>query len=45
MTDDLAMLTATDLVAHYRRKTLSPVEVAEAVLARIDRCAGLDAVG
>ena len=38
MMDDLAMLTATDLVAHYRRKTLSPVEVTEAVLARVDRC-------
>ena len=38
MTDDLAMMTATDLVTHYRRKTLSPVEVTEAVLARTDRC-------
>ena len=38
MTNDLAMMTATDLLTHYRRKTLSPVEVTEAVLARIDQC-------
>ncbi len=38
MTDDLAMMTATELVTRYRRKTLSPVEVTAAVLARIDRC-------
>ena len=38
MTNDLAMITATDLLTHYRRKTLSPVEVTEAVLARIDQC-------
>ena len=40
MTDDLAMMSATELVGHYRRKTLSPVEVAEAALARIDQCNG-----
>ena len=38
--DDLAMLSATDLVARYRTKTLSPVEVTEAVLARIKRFDG-----
>lgn len=38
MTDDLAMMSATDLVAHYRRRTLSPVEVTQAALARIDVC-------
>ena len=41
MTNDLAMMSATELVAHYRHKTLSPVEVAEAVLKRIDRCDGV----
>jgi len=30
------MLTATELVARYRDKKLSPVEVTEAVLARIE---------
>jgi aspartyl-tRNA(Asn)/glutamyl-tRNA(Gln) amidotransferase subunit A len=35
--DDLATLSATALVERYRAKTLSPVEVTEAVLARIDR--------
>ena len=34
---DIAFLTASDLVAHYRRKTLSPVEVTEALLRRLDR--------
>ena len=38
MTDDLAMMSASDLIAQYRRKTLSPVEVTEAVLDRIERC-------
>ena len=38
MTDDPAMMMATELVTRYRRKTLSPVEVTAAVLARIDRC-------
>ena len=33
---DLAMLSATELVTQYRRKQLSPVEVLEAVLRRID---------
>jgi aspartyl-tRNA(Asn)/glutamyl-tRNA(Gln) amidotransferase subunit A len=34
--DDLAYLSATELVAAYRAKTLSPLEVTRAVLARID---------
>ena len=38
MIDDLAMMSATELVTHYRQKTISPVQVAEAVLERIDRC-------
>lgn len=40
MTDDLTMLSATELVANYHRKMLSPVEVTEAVLDRIERCDG-----
>ena len=36
MTDDLHMLPATELVAHYRDKKLSPIEVTEAALARIE---------
>jgi aspartyl-tRNA(Asn)/glutamyl-tRNA(Gln) amidotransferase subunit A len=35
MTDNPTSLTATALIEHYRRKTLSPVEVTTAVLARI----------
>ncbi len=35
--DDLCFLSATELVERYRRRELSPVEVAEAVLARIER--------
>ncbi len=34
---DIAFLTARELVAHYRRKTLSPVEVTQALLTRLDR--------
>jgi aspartyl-tRNA(Asn)/glutamyl-tRNA(Gln) amidotransferase subunit A len=34
---DIAFLTARELVAQYRRKTLSPVEVTEALLRRLDR--------
>ena len=37
MTDEIAWLTATDLVARYRTKSLSPVDVADALLARIER--------
>ena len=37
MTDDLCALSATALRAAYRDRSLSPVEVARAVLARIDR--------
>ncbi len=36
MTDDLAMMPASELAVRYRRKDLSPVEVTKAVLARID---------
>lgn len=35
---DLADLPATELLASYRSSALSPVEVARAVMARIDRC-------
>jgi aspartyl-tRNA(Asn)/glutamyl-tRNA(Gln) amidotransferase subunit A len=34
---DLCALTATELVESFRKKTLSPVDVAKAVLARIDK--------
>ncbi|RTL62173.1 MAG: amidase [Hyphomicrobiales bacterium] len=34
---DPALLSATELVAAYKAKTLSPVDVVKAVLARIDR--------
>jgi aspartyl-tRNA(Asn)/glutamyl-tRNA(Gln) amidotransferase subunit A len=34
---DVCFLSAADLVASYQAKTLSPVEVTQAVLARIDR--------
>ncbi|HET8524940.1 MAG TPA: amidase [Thermomicrobiales bacterium] len=38
MTDeDLCFLPATELLDHYRHRRLSPVEVTEAVLGRIDR--------
>jgi aspartyl-tRNA(Asn)/glutamyl-tRNA(Gln) amidotransferase subunit A len=35
MSEDVAMMSATDLVAHYRRKTLSPLEATRAALDRI----------
>jgi aspartyl-tRNA(Asn)/glutamyl-tRNA(Gln) amidotransferase subunit A len=35
--DDLCFLPATDLLDHYRHRRLSPVEVTEAVLRRIER--------
>jgi aspartyl-tRNA(Asn)/glutamyl-tRNA(Gln) amidotransferase subunit A len=35
MTDNLISLSATALLEHYRKKTLSPLEVTRAVLARI----------
>ncbi len=35
--DELCFLSATELRERYQRRALSPVEVAEAVLARIDR--------
>jgi aspartyl-tRNA(Asn)/glutamyl-tRNA(Gln) amidotransferase subunit A len=37
MTTDLAFLSATELLAGYRRRRFSPVEVAQAALAQIDR--------
>lgn len=40
MTGDLASMSAVELVSHYRRKTLSPVEAVGATLDRIDRCEG-----
>jgi aspartyl-tRNA(Asn)/glutamyl-tRNA(Gln) amidotransferase subunit A len=36
MTDNLADLTAVDLISRYQQGDLSPVEVIEAVLARVD---------
>jgi aspartyl-tRNA(Asn)/glutamyl-tRNA(Gln) amidotransferase subunit A len=36
MSDDLTKLSATDLIELYRARKVSPVEVCEAVLARID---------
>jgi aspartyl-tRNA(Asn)/glutamyl-tRNA(Gln) amidotransferase subunit A len=38
---DPALLSATELIGLYRSKALSPVEVAKAVLARIERYNGL----
>jgi aspartyl-tRNA(Asn)/glutamyl-tRNA(Gln) amidotransferase subunit A len=40
MPTDPALLSATELLAHYRRKSLSPVEATQAVLARIERFDG-----
>ena len=37
MADELCYLSAVDLIERYRARTLSPVEVTEAVLARIER--------
>lgn len=39
-TDDLYRLTALDLVRHYEARELSPVDVADAVLARLDEVDG-----
>src|SRR3954468_2359169 len=36
MTTELWKLSASDLQTHYRSKALSPVEVTDAILARID---------
>ena len=40
MTDELAFLSATRLVALYREKTLSPVEVLTETLSRLERYEG-----
>jgi aspartyl-tRNA(Asn)/glutamyl-tRNA(Gln) amidotransferase subunit A len=40
VTTDPAMLSATELIAHYRRRQLSPVEATEAALDRIERFDG-----
>ena len=37
MTDDIAWMTAAELLARYRDRSLSPVEAVDALLARIDR--------
>ncbi|HIC81392.1 MAG TPA: amidase [Kiloniellaceae bacterium] len=37
MSDEIALLSATELLALYRTKALSPVEAVEACLARIER--------
>lgn len=37
MSEDLAMMSATELVAQYRKKSLSPVDVTHAVLDRIQK--------
>jgi aspartyl-tRNA(Asn)/glutamyl-tRNA(Gln) amidotransferase subunit A len=37
MTDQLHRFTASELLGHYRRRDLSPVEVTEAVLRRIEQ--------
>jgi aspartyl-tRNA(Asn)/glutamyl-tRNA(Gln) amidotransferase subunit A len=37
MTHEIAMLSAADLLRHYRRRTVSPVEAARAVLERIEK--------
>jgi Asp-tRNA(Asn)/Glu-tRNA(Gln) amidotransferase A subunit family amidase len=44
MTSDLCALTATELVDAFRKKTLSPVEVAAAVLKRIEASSGLQRI-
>ena len=38
MDDAIAYLTASDLLARYRAKSLSPLEVVEEALDRIERC-------
>jgi aspartyl-tRNA(Asn)/glutamyl-tRNA(Gln) amidotransferase subunit A len=35
--DELALMSAVDLAAGYRARRFSPVEVIDAVLARVDR--------
>ncbi|MBL4720634.1 MAG: amidase, partial [Alphaproteobacteria bacterium] len=36
-TTDITRLTASELLRHYRRKTLSPVEVTTAILDHIEQ--------
>ena len=36
MSEDIFMMPATELVARYKAKSLSPVEATQAVLDRID---------
>ena len=38
MNTPLYQLSATELLTHYKAETLSPVEVVESVLARMDAC-------
>src|SRR5262249_49790143 len=40
MADDIAFLPATELLKRYRDKSLSPVEVIDTVLARLERFEG-----
>jgi aspartyl-tRNA(Asn)/glutamyl-tRNA(Gln) amidotransferase subunit A len=40
MSDDLLGLTAMDMLEHFRARTLSPVEVARAALAQVERLNG-----
>jgi aspartyl-tRNA(Asn)/glutamyl-tRNA(Gln) amidotransferase subunit A len=40
VTDDIAMMSATELRRHYKAKRISPVEAARAVLRRIEMCDG-----
>ncbi|MCB1814085.1 MAG: amidase, partial [Candidatus Competibacteraceae bacterium] len=37
MTTELALMTASELLLQYRRKTISPVDAVRAALARIDQ--------
>ena len=40
MSDELALLSASELLRHYRNKTASPVEATKAALDRIDKFDG-----
>lgn len=41
MSNQLFLMSATELVHHYQRKELSPVEVTQTVLEHIDKCNGV----